>query len=90
MDIRTLEEALRRIRELESENEQLRAQLAVYQNRNTGGRKKHDEAWMASYQDFVVKYERGMTIAEIVSQGRISRRTAYRYKSYYNEMGKKE
>ena len=62
---------------MERENEQLRAELEVYKNRNTGGRKKHDEAWMTSYRDFAVKYEGGMTIMEIVAQGEISRRTSY-------------
>jgi len=33
--------------------------------RNFGGRKKHDEAWMASYNDFAIKLENGMRIAEI-------------------------
>lgn len=77
-----------RIAQLERENEQLRAELEVYKNRNTGGRKKHDEAWMTSYRDFAVKYEGGMTIMEIVAQGEISRRTAYRYKAYYDEVQK--
>ena len=62
--------------------------LEVYKNRNTGGRKKHDEAWMTSYRDFAVKYESGMTIMEIVAEGEISRRTAYRYKAYYDELQK--
>ena len=43
---------------------------------------------MASYNDFAVKYEGGMTIMEIVDQGEISRRTAYRYKAYYDAMKK--
>lgn len=42
----------------------------------------------ASYNDFVVKYESGMTIMKIVNQGDISRRTAYRYKAYYDELRK--
>ena len=54
----------------------------------SGGRKKHDEAWMTSYRDFAVKYESGMTIMEIVAEGEISRRTAYRYKAYYDELQK--
>lgn len=41
---------------------------------------------MASYNNFVVKYEKGMSIMEIVSNSEISRRTAYRYKAYYDEM----
>ena len=32
------------------------------------------------------KYEKGMSIMEIVSNSEISRRTAYRYKAYYDEM----
>ena len=77
MTITSLKSALQRI-----------AQLEVYKNRNTGGRKKHDEAWMTSYRDFAVKYESGMTIMEIVAEGEISRRTAYRYKAYYDEVQK--
>ena len=76
MAIISLKSALQRIAQLERENEQLRAELEVYKNRNTGGRKKHDEAWMTSYRDFAVKYESGMTIMEIVAEGEISRRTA--------------
>lgn len=34
-----IESALQRIAQLEQENEQLRAELEVYKNRNTGGRK---------------------------------------------------
>ena len=88
MTITSLKSALQRIAQLEQENEQLRAELEVYKNRNTGGRKKHDEAWMTSYRDFAVKYESGMTIMEIAAQGEISRRTAYRYKAYYDELQK--
>lgn len=86
--IKTLEEALIYITELENENEALRGELEHYKSRNRSGRKKHDDAWQASYNDFVVKYESGMTIMEIVSQGDISRRTAYRYKAYYDEVQK--
>ena len=31
-----------------------------------------------------------MTIMEIVDQGEISRRTAYRYKAYYEELNKRK
>ena len=86
--VNTLEDALQRIKELELENEQLRVELEAYKNRNTGGRKKHNEAWMASYNDFAAKYESGMTIMEIVNLGKISRRTAYRYRAYYDELHK--
>ncbi len=81
--IKTLEEALNYIAELEAENKTLREEVEHYRSRNRAGRKKHDESWQASYNDFVVKYEGGMSIMEIVNQGEISRRTAYRYKAYY-------
>lgn len=87
--INTLEEALNRISELELENQILREELERYKNITPAGRRKHDETWMASYQDFAVKYESGMTIMEIVSEGSISRRTAYRYKAYYDELNSK-
>ena len=86
----TLEEALERIKFLEAENEHLKVELEAYRNRNTGGRKKHNEAWMESYNAFASKYESGMSIMEIVSQGEISRRTAYRYKAYYDELVKNQ
>lgn len=89
MNVDTLEDALRRIKELELENGRLRAELEVYKNRNIGGRKKHNDAWLASYNDFVLKLESGMTIMEIVRMGDISRRTAYRYKAYYEENNRK-
>ena len=88
--IKTLEEALHCIAELEDENKALRKELEQYRSRKRAGRKKHDQAWTASYNDFVVKYESGMTIMEIVGQGEISRRTAYRYKAYYDELQEKK
>lgn len=84
----TLEGALKRIEELEQENKKLLEELEYYRNRNYGGRKKHNEAWMAAYNDFVMKYESGMTIMEIVEKSEISRRTAYRYKAYYEKQKK--
>ena len=74
----TLEDALARIEELESENKKLRAELEVY------------AAWNASYKDFIIKYEKGMSIMEIVAEGNISRRTAYRYKAYYEELRERQ
>lgn len=84
--ISTMKEALIRINELEEENKQLISELEYYRNRNYGGRKKHDEAWMAAYNDFAQKYECGMRIMEIVAESEISRRTAYRYKAYYEKL----
>ena len=87
--IKTLEEALKYISELEAENKVLREELEYFRSRKPSGRKKHDETWMASYNDFAVKYEGGMSIMEIVNQGEISRRTAYRYKAYYDALNRK-
>jgi len=87
--ITTLEEALSRIAELELENKTLRKELERYKNITPAGRKVHDEIWMASYNEFAKKYEAGMSIMEIVDKSEISRRTAYRYKAYYDEINKK-
>ena len=87
--IQTLEEALNYISELEAENKALRAELEYFRSRKPSGRKKHDESWLASYNDFAVKYEGGMSIMEIVNKSDISRRTAYRYKAHYDEMKKR-
>ncbi len=84
--ISILEEAMTHIDELEIENEELRAEIERLKARNLGGRKRHNAAWMASYQEFAIKYEAGMTIMEIVKEGQISRRTAYRYRAYYDEV----
>ena len=43
---------------------------------------------MKSYNDFVALYEDGLTIMDIVDRGDISRRTAYRYKAYYDGLKK--
>jgi hypothetical protein len=84
----TLKEALARIKELEEENSQLKAELEEYRGKKFAGRQKHDATWMESYRDFEVKFGNGMSIMEIVAEGRISRRTAYRYKAYYDELTK--
>ena len=86
--INTLEDALKRIEELEKEVALLKEENEKLLGRNFGGRKKHDEAWMASYNDFAIKLENGMTISEIVAEGDISIRTAYRYLVYYRELQK--
>lgn len=88
MKITTLDEALKRIKELEKEVAKLKAENEKLRKRNFGGRKKHDEAWMAAYNDFMLKYESGMTLMEIVAEGDVSRRTAYRYLAYYKELQK--
>ncbi|MBQ3546709.1 MAG: helix-turn-helix domain-containing protein [Lachnospiraceae bacterium] len=87
--IDTLEKAMKYISELETENRILREELEKYKNTKPAGRKKHNDAWMTSYNDFVMKYEKGMTIMEIANECDISRRTAYRYKACYDKMNKK-
>lgn len=81
--MREIERLQFRIRELEAEVEALR-------NRNFGGRKKQDNKWKASYNEFVKKLEAGMSINDIVAEGRISRSTAYRYKAFYKSTREKE
>ena len=84
--IETLEAALKRIAELEKENEKLCEELEYYKNRKMSGRKKHNAKWMAIYNDFVVCYESGMTMVEIAKRNNVSERTIYRYKAYYDEL----
>lgn len=88
MKVTNLGEALKRIKELENELSVLKAENEKLRSRNFGGRKKHDEAWMSAYNNFILKYEGGMTLMEIVAEGDISRRTAYRYLAYYKELQK--
>lgn len=82
----TLENALKRITELENENAVLREELEYYKNRKTSGRQKHNAKWMAIYNDFVAGYESGETMVEIAKRNHVSERTMYRYKAYYDKM----
>ena len=82
----TLEDALRRIAELEKENVELREELEYYKNRKMSGRQKHNAKCMAIYNDFVACYESGMTMVEIAKRNKVSERTIYRYKAYYDKM----
>ena len=82
----TLEDALRRIAELEKENVELREELEYYKNRKMSGRQKHNAKWMAIYNDFVACYESSMTMVEIAKRNKVSERTIYRYKAYYDKM----
>ena len=79
--IETLEMALERIKELEAENQKLNEELEYYRNRKVSGRQKHNDKWQSIYNDFVVLYESGMSIAE-----KLSERTIYRYKAYYDKV----
>lgn len=84
--ITTLEEALKRIAELEKENAKLKEEVGYYKNRKASGRQKHNAKWMAIYNDFVVCYEGGMTMVEIAKRNNISERSIYRYKAYYDKL----
>lgn len=84
--ILNLDQAKEYISKLEKENELLRKRIEELENQPLAGRRRHDDSWVRSYNDFVVEYENGKTIMEIVSLGKISRRTAYRYKKYYDEL----
>ena len=86
--ITTLEEALKRIAELEKENAKLKEEVEYYKNRKASGRQKHNAKWMAIYNDFVVCYEGGMTMVEIAKRNNISERSIYRYKAYYDQVQK--
>ncbi len=86
--ITSLEEALDRITELESELEELREELEYYRNRKVSGRQKHNAKWMAIYNDFVTCYESGMTLVQIAKRNNISERSIYRYKAYYDSLNK--
>ena len=85
-NVTTLEEAIKRIEELENENAKLREELEYYKNRKLSGRQKHNAKWMAIYNDFVDGYESGMTMVEIAKRNNVSERTIYRYKAYYDKM----
>lgn len=84
-NINTLEDALRRIEELENECNFLRAQLSEYEKRPLAGRKPHNEKWQADYTIFVEHYEQGESISSIIESTPFSRRTIYRYKQYYEQ-----
>lgn len=85
-EILKLEDALKRIEELEKENVRLKEELEYYKNRKMSGRQKHNAKWMSIYNDFVVCYENGMTMVEIAKRNSVSVRTIYRYKAYYDKM----
>lgn len=88
--IKTLDDALKRIEELEKENNELKEELEYFKKRKASGRQKHNAKWMAIYSDFVECYEDGMPIVEIALRNNISERSIYRYKSYYEEIKNKK
>lgn len=95
--VTTLKEALKRIEKLEKENTELREanadlkeELEYFKKRKACGRQRHNDKWMAIYNDFVLCHEQGMTMVEIAKRNGISERSIYRYKAYYEEVQKKK
>ena len=82
----TLEDALKRIEELEKENAELKEELEYYKNRKMSGRQKHNAKWMSIYNDFVACYEGGMTMLEIAKRNNVSERTFYSDKAFYDQL----
>ena len=85
-----LEDAWKRIEELEKENAEIKKELEYYKNRKMSGRQKHNAKWMSIYNDFVRCYQGGMTMVEIAKRNNVSERTIYRYKAYYDKMKEKD
>ena len=86
--IKTLEDALNRINELEYECEKLRSRIKELEGLQPAGRKPHNEKWQSDYAIFVEHYENGESIPTIIDSTPFSRRTIYRYKKYYDELRK--
>ncbi len=86
--IKTLEEALQRIAELEKANAELKEELEYFKKRKASGRQKHNAKWMAIYEDFVICHENGVALEEIAKRNGISERSVYRYKAYYDALKK--
>lgn len=82
------EEALKRIKELEQENYELRKELENYRRYKPQGRKAHDEKWTSTYLIWKELYEGGCAISEILEKAEMSKRTYYRYKAYYEGKNK--
>ncbi len=81
-----LDQALKRIEELEKEVDSLKFELKKYENKSLGGRHKHDEKWQAAYDKWVLLHEDGHNLNEVMEKTGISRRTYYRYKAYYDAL----
>ena len=80
----TLEEALKRIEELENENAKLREELEYYKNRKLSGRQKHNAKWMAIYNDFVACYEinsNSLPVLSIILE-KITKRKIFQHLGY--------
>ena len=83
-----LEEALKEIERLNQIIKEKDEELEVLRKKKNAGRKPNNEKWQASYNAFVELYEQGLPMVEIVKRCEASRRTCYRYKSYYDNLMK--
>lgn len=81
-----LEDAILRIKELETICAEQKARIEELENRKIAGRRIHDSGWQANYDLFLPLYENGESIPAIVEKTGISRRTVYRYKAYYDKL----
>ena len=83
-----LEEALKEIERLNQIIKEKDEELEVLRKKKNAGRKPNNAQWQASYNAFVELYEQGLPMVEIVERSECSRRTCYRYKSYYDNLMK--
>lgn len=84
-----LEEALKEIERLNRIIEEKDAEIEELRKKKNAGRKKNNAKWQESYNAFVNLYEQGLSMVEIIDKSECSRRTCYRYKSYYDSLMKK-
>lgn len=81
-----LEEALVEIDRLNQIIIEKDRELEELRRKKNAGRKKNNAKWQESYKAFVELYEQGIDMVEIVDTLEVSRRTCYRYKSYYDNL----
>lgn len=86
----TLEEALQEIERLKTVIREKDNIIEKLKKKKNAGRPPQNAKWQASYDYFVSLYEDGLTMAEIVERSECSRRTCYRYKTYYEAMKEKK
>lgn len=88
LDRMNLEEALREIERLKQIIDEKDKEIETLQKKKNAGRKKNNAQWQESYNAFVELYEQGLSMVEIIDKSECSRRTCYRYKSYYDNLKK--
>ena len=84
-----LQEALKEIERLNKIIEEKDKELEELRKKKNAGRKKNNAQWKESYNSFVKLYEQGLAMVDIIDKLECSRRTCYRYKSYYDNLVKK-